>query len=190
MCEKTEDTVKACWLELYCMIDEWTSSEIVREKKRSKAKKQIGVEDEIMWRWTLNGQYITQSAYQTNWKRSSPGFGRHKRNLNAEFLHESYYNIKSPLPTTWPSVDGCTTRYAHYVTQRRKRPHIMPRLPVHLKYVDAFDITYGKTEPTNIILTHYHCLVEMYVVLFWQKTETQIWRAHVIFGGTFGKNAT
>jgi hypothetical protein len=42
----------------------------------------------------------------------------------------------------------------------------MPRLPVHLKYVDAFDITYGKTEPTNIILTHYHCLVEMYVVLF------------------------
>jgi hypothetical protein len=37
----------------------------------------------------------------------------------------------------------------------------MPPLPIHSKCLDALEVTYRKTEPTNIILTRDQFLVEM-----------------------------
>jgi hypothetical protein len=100
-------------------------------------------EDEISWRWTANGHYTTQSAYQIQCMgrqktRPSPRFGRHKQNLNAKFLLGSYYSIKSSLPITWPSGDGRTTRCVSYVMRHRKRRHTYASIARSLKMSRCF----------------------------------------------------
>jgi hypothetical protein len=65
----------------------------------------------------------------------------------------------------------------------------MPRLTVHPKYVDAFDITFGKIGPTNIILTHYAWWKHMSALLT-KKQKPKFDGLMSYFWWTFGKNAT
>jgi len=61
-----------------------------------------GADDEIIWRWTTNGEYTTSSAYRIQSmghlkKCQSPQFGRQKLNQNAKSLHGSSSTVRYSL---------------------------------------------------------------------------------------------
>jgi hypothetical protein len=93
-------------------------------------------DDQIIWRWTSDGEYTTSSAYRIQFKgRFKKGqpllSGVQKPNQNARFLHGSYFNRRYSQQTILRNEDGQMTQYVNYATPYPKRQTTFART-VHL----------------------------------------------------------